>query len=51
MSAAGFRDIARMSLRNLSRHRTKTVITTIAVAVSVALYIFVDSLLLGMNLD
>ncbi|HCM27706.1 MAG: hypothetical protein A2Z99_12350 [Treponema sp. GWB1_62_6] len=51
MNAAGFRDIALMSLRNLSRHKTKTVITTIAVAVSVALYIFMDSWLLGMNLD
>lgn len=51
MTRAGFRDIAAMSLRNLSRHRTKTVITTLAVAVSVALYIFVDAWLLGMNLD
>jgi ABC-type lipoprotein release transport system permease subunit len=40
-----------MALRNLSRHRVKTAITTVAVAVSVCLYIFVDAWLLGMNLD
>ena len=51
MTWAGFRDIARMALRNLSRHRVKTAITTVAVAVSVCLYIFVDAWLLGMNLD
>ncbi len=51
MTWAGFRDLAHMSLRNLSRHRVKTIITTIAVAISVTLYIFVDAWLLGMNLD
>jgi putative ABC transport system permease protein len=47
----GLRDIAAMAVRNLGRHRTKTVITTLAVAVSVALYIFMDGWILGMNLD
>jgi putative ABC transport system permease protein len=43
--------VASMSFRNLGRHRTKTVITTIAVAVSVSLYIIMDAWLLGMNVD
>lgn len=51
MTALGFRDIAPMALRNLSRHKVKTIITTIAVAISVALYIFVDGWILGMNLE
>ncbi|HOX33561.1 MAG TPA: FtsX-like permease family protein [Spirochaetales bacterium] len=51
MSAAGARDIAAMALRNLSRHKAKTAITAVAVAVSVSLYIFMDGWLLGMNLD
>lgn len=40
-----------MAFRNLARHRVKTVITTIAVSVGVALYIFIDAWLLGMNID
>lgn len=44
-------DLVAMALRNLARHRVKTVITTTAVAVSVALYIFMDAWLLGMNLE
>ncbi len=51
MTAASFRDIAGMAFRNLGRHRVKTIITTTAVAVSVALYIFMDAWILGMNLD
>ncbi len=51
MTAAAFRDLAGMALRNLARHKVKTIITTIAVAISVALYIFMDAWLLGMNLD
>ncbi len=51
MNAAAVRDVAGMALRNLGRHRAKTVITTVAVAVSVALYIFMDGWILGMNLE
>ncbi len=51
MNGAAFRDLAAMAFRNLGRHRVKTVITTTAVAMSVALYIFMDAWLLGMNLD
>ena len=51
MTRGPFRDLAGMAFRNLGRHRVKTVITTTAVAVSVALYIFMDAWLTGMNLD
>jgi len=51
MNRTGARDIALMALRNLGRHRVKTIITTTAVAISVALYIFVDGWILGMNLE
>ncbi len=51
MNAAAFRDVAGMALRNLGRHRVKTVITTAAVAISAALYIFMDGWILGMNLE
>jgi len=51
MRASTLRDISGMALRNLSRHRVKTVITAAAVAISVALYIFMDAWLLGMNLE
>lgn len=51
MKKLAVRDLAGLAFRNLGRHRVKTIITTIAVAISVALYIFVDSWILGMNLD
>ncbi|MFA6507636.1 MAG: FtsX-like permease family protein [Treponemataceae bacterium] len=51
MKDSTVRDIALMALRNLGRHRVKTIITTTAVAISVALYIFIDGWLLGMNLE
>ncbi len=46
-----FKMVAGMSLRNLSRHRAKTIITCIAVAVSVSMYIFMDGWIVGMNID
>jgi ABC-type lipoprotein release transport system permease subunit len=44
-------ELARIALRNLARHKTKTVLTIIAVSVSVALYICMDGWLMGMNID
>ena len=38
-----------LSARNLLRHRRRTIITAGAVAVGLALYILVDSLLLGVE--
>jgi putative ABC transport system permease protein len=40
-----------MAFRNLGRHRTKTIITVLAIAIGIGAYIFVDALLVGMNLD
>jgi len=51
MRDSPLKTVGTIALRNLARHRVKTVITTVAVAVSVALYIAADAWLLGMNLD
>jgi putative ABC transport system permease protein len=44
-------ELIRMALKNLTRHRVKTIITITAVAISVALYIFIDGWLAGMNIE
>ncbi|MDR2098303.1 MAG: FtsX-like permease family protein [Spirochaetaceae bacterium] len=44
-------ELPRMAFRNLARHRVKTVLTVSAVTMSVALYIFADGWLTGMNLE
>jgi ABC-type lipoprotein release transport system permease subunit len=44
-------ELKRMALRNLARHKVKTVLTIIAVSVSVTAYIAGDGWLLGMNID
>lgn len=44
-------ELMRMAFRNLSRHRVKTILTVMAVTVSVALYIVADGWLTGMNID
>ncbi len=46
-----FRTMLSIALRNLARHRVKTIITATAVAVSVCLYIAADGWLHGMNLE
>ncbi|OHD79885.1 MAG: hypothetical protein A3J97_07210 [Spirochaetes bacterium RIFOXYC1_FULL_54_7] len=51
MKNNAFRTVGSISLRNLARHRVKTIITTVAVAVSVCLYIVTDGWLYGVNLD
>lgn len=51
MKAGGAAAVGSMAFRNLSRHKVKTIITTIAVAISAALYIAMDGWILGMNLD
>jgi len=40
-----------LAVRNLSRHRRRTVITAAAIAMGIGFYIFMDSLLLGMELE
>ncbi|HOV12997.1 MAG TPA: FtsX-like permease family protein [Spirochaetota bacterium] len=44
-------NLINMAFRNLARHKVKTIITSIAVAIGVALYIWMDAWLLGMNID
>jgi ABC-type lipoprotein release transport system permease subunit len=51
MGNQGAAAILRISCRNLARHKVKTVITVLAVTVSVCLYIFMDGWLLGMNIE
>jgi ABC-type lipoprotein release transport system permease subunit len=46
-----FTELKRLALRNLSRHKVKSVLTITAVSVSVGLYICVDGWLMGMNID
>jgi ABC-type lipoprotein release transport system permease subunit len=40
-----------MAFRNLARHKVKTILSILAIAVSVAVYIFMDSWMLGMTVD
>ncbi|MDR1250717.1 MAG: FtsX-like permease family protein [Treponema sp.] len=44
-------ELSRIALRNLARHKVKTILTITAVCVSVGLYIFMDGWLMGMNID
>jgi ABC-type lipoprotein release transport system permease subunit len=44
-------ELKRIAFRNLARHKVKSVLTILAVTISVALYIFVDGWLTGMNID
>jgi ABC-type lipoprotein release transport system permease subunit len=44
-------ELKRIAFRNLARHRVKTALTVLAIAVSTAMYIFLDGWLLGMRLD
>ncbi|GHV84302.1 hypothetical protein AGMMS50212_16420 [Spirochaetia bacterium] len=44
-------ELKRIAFRNLARHRVKTILTCIAIMVSVAMYIFVDGWLVGMNIE
>ncbi|HBD94910.1 MAG: hypothetical protein A2015_07590 [Spirochaetes bacterium GWF1_31_7] len=40
-----------IAYRNLSRHMTKTIITSLAVCIGISLYIFMDAMLLGADID
>jgi ABC-type lipoprotein release transport system permease subunit len=53
MTAAFFAviELKRMAFRNLARHKVKSILTIAAVTVSVAMYIWVDGWLEGMNID
>lgn len=40
-----------IAFRNIGRHKVKTILTSTAIAIGIALYIWMDAWLLGMNLD
>ncbi|MDR3335850.1 MAG: FtsX-like permease family protein [Treponema sp.] len=44
-------ELKRMAFRNLARHKVKTTLSILAIAVSVAVYIFMDSWMVGMIVD
>jgi len=43
--------LLKLALKNLNRHKRRTFITCISIAVGIALYIFMDSMLLGLSLE
>ncbi|MDR2246538.1 MAG: hypothetical protein LBE17_07720 [Treponema sp.] len=51
MTIASVIELKRLALRNLARHKVKTVLTVAAVSISVGLYIAADGWLTGVNID
>ena len=51
MSILGIWELKKIAMRNLARHKTKTILTCAAIMVSVAVYIFVSSWLGGMAIE
>jgi ABC-type lipoprotein release transport system permease subunit len=51
MTIAGIVELKRLALRNLARHKVKTILTIAAVSVSVGIYILIDGWIMGMNID
>ena len=51
MKLTGIWELKKMALRNLARHKVKTVLTSLAIMVSVAVYIFLNSWLGGMQIE
>ena len=51
MTLSGIWELKKLALRNLARHRVKTILTSAAIMVSVAMYIFLNSWLGGMTID
>ena len=43
--------LLRLAVRNLGRHRRRTAITAAALAAGIALFVFMDSMLRGMDAD
>jgi ABC-type lipoprotein release transport system permease subunit len=48
---ASILELKRIAFRNLARHKVKSILTIVAISVSVGLYIFADGWLGGMNID
>ena len=51
MKLSGFYDLKKMALRNLARHKVKTILSMLAITVSVAVYIIMDGWIAGMTID
>ncbi|MCL2880449.1 MAG: FtsX-like permease family protein, partial [Treponema sp.] len=51
MKVSGIWELKKIAIRNLARHKVKTVLTSLAIMVSVALYIFMSSWLGGMAIE
>jgi ABC-type lipoprotein release transport system permease subunit len=51
MTLHGIWELKKMALRNLARHKVKTIITVLAIMISVALYIFMDGMISGMSIE
>jgi ABC-type lipoprotein release transport system permease subunit len=47
----GNAELAKIALRNLTRHKVKTLLTVLAIMVSCALYIFADGWIAGMSME
>src|SRR5215469_9268744 len=51
MTLSGIWELKKIALRNLARHKVKTILTSLAIMVSVAVYIFLNSWLGGMAVE
>ena len=51
MTIFGIWELKKIALRNLARHKTKTILSAAAIMISVALYIFLNSWLGGMQIE
>jgi ABC-type lipoprotein release transport system permease subunit len=51
MAIASVIELSALALRNLARHKVKTVLTVTAISVSVGLFICMDGWLMGMDID
>jgi len=51
MSIYGIWELKKIAMRNLARHKVKTVLTSLAIMVSVTVYIFLNSWLGGMTVE
>ncbi|MCL2181240.1 MAG: FtsX-like permease family protein [Treponema sp.] len=51
MKLLGIWELKKIAMRNLARHKVKTILTSLAIMVSVAVYIFLNSWLGGMQIE
>jgi len=51
MTGSGLLELSKIAMRNLARHRLKTILTVAAIMVSVAVFIVIKSMLGGMSIE